>query len=80
MAAEPADQTTDLHLYQFGDPMKKRDAPSWAEQCPMEATMREEQVRDEAITELGEATVLTQGERLEQSIEALTFPDKYDVG
>lgn len=42
--------------------------------------MREEQVRDEAITELGEATVLTQGERLEQSIEALTFPDKYDVG
>jgi len=42
--------------------------------------MREDQTRDEIITELGDATALTKGERLEQSIEALTFPDKYDVG
>lgn len=42
--------------------------------------MCEDQTRDEAITEIGDATALTKGERLEQSIEALTVPDKYDVG
>jgi hypothetical protein len=42
--------------------------------------MREDQAHDETIAELGEATALTKGERLEQAIEALTFPDKYDVG
>jgi len=42
--------------------------------------MRDDQTRDDTITEIGDATALTKGERLEQSIEALTVPDKYDVG
>jgi hypothetical protein len=42
--------------------------------------MREDQTLDDTINEIGDATALTKGERLEQAIEAFTVPDKYDAG
>jgi len=41
--------------------------------------MREYQSNDEAITEIGDATVLTKGERLDKAVEGGSTEDYYDA-
>ena len=68
MAAPQADHATDLHVYQFGDQTRTRDAPPWAKQCPMETTMRE----DQDVIELGAASEVTLGIPKQDEVEDLT--------
>ncbi len=41
--------------------------------------MREDQERHEAITEIGDATALTKGERLDKAVEGGSTEDYYDA-